>query len=82
MPFGSELLLNCQYFIKFWGCGYTNEIFILGLDPTNFKKVQKQEEKSIENVKDMACQKVCKQGGDDIKIDKALYLHLFTLQLL
>ena len=34
----------------------------------NTKKVQKQDLKNIKNVKDvgMACQKVCKQGRDDV----------------
>ena len=34
----------------------------------NTKKVQKQDLKNIQNVKDvgMACQKVCKQGRDDV----------------
>ena len=43
----------------------------LGLTVTeiNIKKVRKQDLKNIKNVKrcrDMACQKVCKQGRDDV----------------
>ena len=46
---------------------FTLEIFFLFLDLTvteiNIKKVQKQDSKKCKN---MACQKVCKQGMDDI----------------
>ena len=42
-----EPLLNFQCHFKFWGCGYTFEIFFLGLGLTvseiNIKKVQKQD---------------------------------------
>ena len=58
-----EPLLNCQ-------CSFQvlKEIF-LGLALTvaeiNIKKVQKQDLKNIKNV-GMACQKICKQGRNDI----------------
>ena len=54
------------------------EIFFLGLGVTvteiNIKKVQKQDLKKHYNVKDegMACQKVCKQGRDDIIVKVSL----------
>ena len=70
-----EALLNCQcHFNMILGLYlHLKEIFLVGLGLTvteiNIKKVQKQDFKNIKNVKGcigMACQKVCKQGRDDI----------------
>ena len=53
-----DLLLNCQYRFKFWGCSYTSFFLGLGLTVTeiNIKKVQKQDLKNIKNVK------ICRDG--------------------
>ena len=55
----------------------TLKVFLgLGLTVTeiNIKKVQKQDLKNIKNVKDvgMECQKVCKQGRNDIIVKVSL----------
>ena len=63
-----EPLLNCQCHFKFWGCSYSlkKNIFHRLKPEISIKKVQKQDLKKMQKDVGMECQKLCKQGRNDI----------------